>query len=56
MGIEKVFAYLLERAGIEFDSILVARFIEMMRRTKMQLGAVTEDLPTAADEAAETTA
>jgi putative two-component system response regulator len=54
--IERVFAYLLERAGVEFDSILVARFIEMMRRTKMQLGAVTEDLPAGTDDAAETTA
>jgi len=27
-----------------------------MRRTKMQLGALTEDLPAAADQAAETTA
>ena len=45
--IETVYAYLLERAGVEFDSILVARFIEMMRRTKMQLGVLEEDLPSA---------
>jgi putative nucleotidyltransferase with HDIG domain len=53
--IEKVYAYLLDRAGVEFDSILVARFIEMMRRTKMQLGAVADDLPAPA-ESAKTTA
>ena len=49
--IEKVFAYLLERAGVEFDSILVARFIEMMRRTKMQLGVLEEDSTPAPDAA-----
>jgi HD-GYP domain-containing protein (c-di-GMP phosphodiesterase class II) len=45
---EAVLTYLVDRAGIEFDSTLVARFVEMMRRTKTQLSAVTEDLPTAA--------
>lgn len=42
---EKVYAYLLERAGTEFDPALVAPFIEMMQRSEMQLSAVGEEPP-----------
>ena len=45
---ETVLAYLLERAGTEFDPALVQPFVDMMRQTETQLCAVPEGEPEAA--------
>jgi putative two-component system response regulator len=45
---EVVFAYLLEHAGSDFDPGLVTPFIEMMRRSQLQIS----DLPEEPDAAA----
>jgi hypothetical protein len=45
---EKVFAYLLERAGTEFDPSLVQSFVEMLRRSELQVSAVPDE-PLAAE-------
>ena len=39
-GRERVFAYLEERSGTEFDPALVRSFIEMMRQSETQVSAV----------------
>ena len=47
---EKVFAYLMERAGSEFDPALVTPFVDMMRSTEQQVSDVPEEAEaTAAD-------
>jgi putative nucleotidyltransferase with HDIG domain len=40
---EKVLAYLIERAGSEFDPALVTPFVEMMRRTEQQVSVLPDD-------------
>ena len=40
---DAVFAYLIERAGIEFDPALVTPFVEMMRRSELRVSDVPED-------------
>ena len=41
---EKVFAYLRERAGTEFDPALVQAFVEMMQRSELHVSALPEDV------------
>ena len=44
---EAIFAYLLERAGSDFDPALAGSFIEMMRRSETQISAVEVEQPAA---------
>jgi len=49
---DAVFAYLMDRAGIEFDPAMVKAFIEMMRRSETKvrtLSEVTSAVPAEAD-------
>ena len=39
---ERVFAYLIERAGTEFDPSLVTPFVGMMRKTEQHVSAIPE--------------
>jgi putative nucleotidyltransferase with HDIG domain len=39
---DAIFAYLIERAGIEFDSAMVKAFIEMMRRSETKVRPLAE--------------
>jgi putative two-component system response regulator len=43
--LERVLAYLLERAGTEFDPDLVTAFMDLLRRSETLVSAVTEDKP-----------
>ena len=42
---EKIFAYLGERAGTEFDPTIVKSFIDMMRRSETQVGVLAAETP-----------
>jgi putative two-component system response regulator len=48
---EKVFAYLLERAGTEFDPDVVKRFIQMLRQGEAQVRTVADPQTPLADPA-----
>jgi len=40
---ERVCSYLVERAGTEFDPDLVTGFINLLRRSETQLGALADE-------------
>jgi len=44
---DAVFAYLMDRAGVEFDQAMVKAFIEMMRESQTKVRALSEATPAA---------